>query len=35
LRLEEVSRVAVRAVTQGIVACVAIDAGFIVLYLIT
>jgi phospholipid/cholesterol/gamma-HCH transport system permease protein len=35
LRLEEVSRVAVRAVTQGIIACVAIDAGFIVLYLIT
>jgi len=34
LRLEEVSRVAVRAVTQGIVACVLIDAVFIVLYLV-
>jgi phospholipid/cholesterol/gamma-HCH transport system permease protein len=35
LRLEEVSRVAVRAVTQGIVVCVLIDAVFIVLYLVT
>jgi phospholipid/cholesterol/gamma-HCH transport system permease protein len=35
LRLEEVSRVAVRAVTQGIVVCVLIDALFIVLYLVT
>jgi phospholipid/cholesterol/gamma-HCH transport system permease protein len=35
LRLPEVSRVAVRAVTQGIVVCVLIDALFIVLYLIT
>lgn len=33
LRLDEVSRVAVRAVTQGIVVCVLIDAVFIVLYL--
>src|SRR5450631_602312 len=35
LRLEDVSRVAVRAVTQGIVVCVLIDAVFIVLYLLT
>lgn len=35
LRLEEVSRVAVRAVTQGVVACVLVDAVFIVLYLLT
>jgi len=35
LRLEEVSRVAVRAVTQGVVVCVLIDALFIVLYLLT
>jgi phospholipid/cholesterol/gamma-HCH transport system permease protein len=35
LRLEEVSRVAVSAVTQGIVVCVLIDAVFIVLYLVT
>ena len=35
LRLEEVSRVAVRAVTQGIIVCVLIDAVFIVLYLFT
>jgi phospholipid/cholesterol/gamma-HCH transport system permease protein len=35
LRLEEVSRVAVRAVTQGIVICVLIDVVFIVLYLVT
>jgi phospholipid/cholesterol/gamma-HCH transport system permease protein len=33
LRLEEVSRVAVRAVTQGVIVCVLIDALFIVLYL--
>ena len=33
LRLEEVSRVAVRAVTQGVIACVLVDAVFIVLYL--
>lgn len=33
LRLDDVSRVAVRAVTQGIVVCVLIDAAFIVLYL--
>jgi phospholipid/cholesterol/gamma-HCH transport system permease protein len=32
LKLEDVSRVAVRAVTQGIIACVLIDAIFIVLY---
>ncbi|HEX4348848.1 MAG TPA: ABC transporter permease, partial [Verrucomicrobiae bacterium] len=32
LRLEDVSRVAVRAVTQGIILCVLIDAVFIVLY---
>jgi len=35
LRLEDVSRVAVRAVTQGIIACLLIDAVFIVLYLLT
>jgi len=35
LRLEDVSRVAVRAVTQGIVVCVLVDAVFIVLYLVT
>lgn len=33
LRLEEVSRVAVRAVSQGIIVCVLIDALFIVIYL--
>jgi phospholipid/cholesterol/gamma-HCH transport system permease protein len=35
LRLEDVSRVAVRAVTQGIIVCVLIDAVFIVVYLAT
>jgi phospholipid/cholesterol/gamma-HCH transport system permease protein len=35
LRLEDVSRVAVRAVTQGVVVCVLVDAIFIVLYLVT
>jgi phospholipid/cholesterol/gamma-HCH transport system permease protein len=35
LRLEEVSRVTVRAVTQGVIVCVLIDALFIVLYLLT
>ncbi len=35
LRLEDVSRVTVRAVTQGVVVCVLIDAVFIVLYLVT
>jgi phospholipid/cholesterol/gamma-HCH transport system permease protein len=35
LRLEDVSGVAVRAVTQGVVVCVLIDAVFIVLYLVT
>jgi phospholipid/cholesterol/gamma-HCH transport system permease protein len=34
LRLEEVSRVAVRAVTQGIILCVLIDAVFILFYLV-
>jgi phospholipid/cholesterol/gamma-HCH transport system permease protein len=33
LRLEDVSRVAVRAVSQGIIVCVLIDAAFIVIYL--
>ena len=33
LRLEEISRVTVRAVTEGVVVCVAIDALFILLYL--
>ena len=35
LRLEEVSRVAVRAVTQGIIVCVFVDAFFILIYLLT
>jgi phospholipid/cholesterol/gamma-HCH transport system permease protein len=35
LRLEDVSRVAVRAVTQGVMVCVLIDAGFIVVYLLS
>lgn len=34
LRIEEVSRVTVRAVSQGIIVCVLIDALFIVLYLL-
>ena len=34
LRLEDVSRVAVRAVTQGVIVCVLIDALFIVFYLV-
>jgi phospholipid/cholesterol/gamma-HCH transport system permease protein len=34
LRLEDVSGVAVRAVTQGVIVCVFIDALFIVLYLV-
>jgi phospholipid/cholesterol/gamma-HCH transport system permease protein len=34
LRLEDVSRVAVRAVTQGVIVCVLIDAVFIVLSLV-
>jgi phospholipid/cholesterol/gamma-HCH transport system permease protein len=33
LRLEDVSRVAVRAVTQGVMVCVLLDALFIVFYL--
>ena len=35
LRLEDVSRVTVRAVTQGVIACVLVDAVVIVLYLAT
>jgi len=35
LRLEDVSQVAVRAVTQGVMVCVLIDALFIVLYVLT
>ncbi len=35
LRLEDVSRVAVRAVTQGVLICVLVDAVFIMLYLVT
>lgn len=35
LRLEDVSRVAVRAVSQGVIVCVMVDAAFIVLYLLT
>ncbi len=35
LRLEDVSRVTVRAVTQGVIACVLVDALFIVVYLLT
>jgi phospholipid/cholesterol/gamma-HCH transport system permease protein len=34
LRLEDVSRVTVRAVTQGVIVCVLIDALFIILYLL-
>ena len=34
LRLEDVSRVAVRAVSQGVIVCVAIDALFILLYVL-
>ena len=34
LRLEDVSRVAVRAVTQGIIVCLLIDAVFIVVYFV-
>jgi phospholipid/cholesterol/gamma-HCH transport system permease protein len=34
LRLEDVSRVAVRAVTQGVIVCVLIDVLFIMLYLV-
>ncbi len=34
LRLEDVSRVAVRAVTQGVIVCVLIDVLFIILYLL-
>ena len=35
LRLEDVSRVTVRAVTQGVIVCMLVDAVFIVLYLVT
>jgi len=35
LRLEEVSRVAVRAVSQSVIACILLDALFILLYLVT
>jgi phospholipid/cholesterol/gamma-HCH transport system permease protein len=35
LRIEDMSRVTVRAVTQGVIACVLVDAVFIVLYLVT
>jgi phospholipid/cholesterol/gamma-HCH transport system permease protein len=35
LRLDDVSRVAVQAVTQGVVVCVLIDVIFILLYLVT
>jgi phospholipid/cholesterol/gamma-HCH transport system permease protein len=35
LRIEDMSRVTVRAVTQGVIVCVLIDAVFIVLYLVT
>jgi len=34
LRLEDVSRVAIRAVTQGIIVCVLIDAVFILFYFV-
>ncbi|HXA44761.1 MAG TPA: ABC transporter permease [Candidatus Angelobacter sp.] len=34
LRLEDVSRVAVRAVSQGVIVCVVIDAFFILLYVL-
>jgi hypothetical protein len=35
LRLEEVSRATVAAVAQSIIACVLIDALFIIIYLVT
>jgi len=35
LRIEDVSRVTVRAVTQGVIVCVLVDAVFIMLYLVT
>jgi len=35
LRLDDVSRVAVRAITQGIIVCVLVDALFIVVYFLT
>jgi len=35
LRLEDVSRVSVRAVTQGVMACVLIDGCFMVVYFLT
>ena len=35
LRLEEVSRVAVRAVSQSVIVCILLDALFILLYLVT
>jgi phospholipid/cholesterol/gamma-HCH transport system permease protein len=35
LRLEDVSRVAIRAVTQGVIVCVLVDMCFITLYLLT
>ena len=35
LQLDDVSRVAVRAVTHGVIACVLVDAVFIVLYLVS
>ena len=34
LRLEEVSRAAVRAVAQSVVACVLLDAAFAIIYLL-
>lgn len=34
LRLEDVSRVAVRAITQGLIVCVLIDTLFILIYLV-
>ena len=35
LRLEEVSHVAVRAVSQSVIVCILLDALFIPLYLVT
>ena len=35
LRVDDVSRVAVRAVSQGVIVCVLIDALFILLYIAT
>jgi hypothetical protein len=35
LRLEEISRATVRAVAQSVIACVLLDALFIILYIVS